>query len=146
MKRIIIKLVFALFIIILLVSINTRIYAAGNPITAGEDFIREGKENKKEIDLAPASNIIYNTLLSIGVVVAVVVATILGLQFMLGGIEAQVKVKEMLVPFIIGCIVVFGGFGIWKLALAIGDRFEQASTIQNNPVVAYVDDSKGGIL
>lgn len=38
---------------------------------------------------------------------------------MLGGIEEQAKIKETLIPYIVGCIVIFGAFGIWKLAVSI---------------------------
>ena len=38
---------------------------------------------------------------------------------MWGSIEQQVKAKEMLEPYGIGCVVVFGAFGIWKLAVTI---------------------------
>ena len=71
-------------------------------------------------DIQEASGYLYNVLLSLGVVIAVIVATILGIQFMLSEAEGQAKVKEMLIPFVIGCIVVFGGFEIWKIALTIG--------------------------
>ena len=145
MKRIIIKIVFALFIIMLLVSINTKIYAT-DPFGNAKDFVNEGKQNQTKINFGPISGTLYNILLSIGVVVAVIVATVLGLQFMLGGVEAQVKVKEMLVPFVIGCIVVFGGFGIWKLALTLGDKFESGSTLKNEYIVAYINDNRGGTL
>ena len=39
---------------------------------------------------------------------------------MLGSIEEKAQVKEALIPFIIGCIVVFGAFGIWKIVTQIG--------------------------
>ena len=29
----------------------------------------------------------------------------------------KAKTKEMLIPYIAGCIVVFGAFGIWKLVV-----------------------------
>ena len=48
---------------------------------------------------------------------------------MLSEAEGQAKVKEMLIPFIIGCVIVFGGFGIWKIALKLGqDVDEQLGT------------------
>ena len=51
---------------------------------------------------------------------------------MLSEAEGQAKVKEMLIPFVIGCIVVFGGFGIWKIALSLGsDVKDTISSVPN---------------
>ena len=44
---------------------------------------------------------------------------------MIGGAEGQAKVKEMIVPYIAGCIIVFGGFGFWKIALTVGEKIEE---------------------
>ena len=38
---------------------------------------------------------------------------------MAGSVEQKAKVKDSLVPYIVGCIVIFGGFGIWKLVLTL---------------------------
>lgn len=47
---------------------------------------------------------------------------------MLGGAEGQAKVKEMLIPFVVGCVIVFGGFGFWKLAITFGEKLEGSSS------------------
>lgn len=66
----------------------------------------------------------------------------LGVQFMIGGAEGQAKVKEMLVPFVVGCIVVFGGFAFWKIALEVGKKLEDAAYIRPDEIVqiAYVEN------
>ena len=38
---------------------------------------------------------------------------------MTGSVEQQADVKKLLVPYIAGCVVVFGAFGIWKIAVTI---------------------------
>ena len=43
---------------------------------------------------------------------------------MCGSVEQQAKVKEMLMPYAIGCIVIFGAFGIWKLAVTIFSQLQ----------------------
>ena len=65
------------------------------------------------------SNKIYNLLLALGIVLAVLIGAVLGIKYMLGGIEEQAKIKETLIPYIVGCVVIFGAFGIWKLAVSI---------------------------
>ncbi len=65
------------------------------------------------------SNFIYNLLLGIAMVVAVIVGLIIGIRFMTGGIEEKAKIKELLVPYVAGCIVIFGAFGIWSLVVNV---------------------------
>ena len=38
---------------------------------------------------------------------------------MWGSVEEQTKAKEALIPYVVGCFVIFGAFGIWKLAVTI---------------------------
>ena len=47
------------------------------------------------------------------------IGIILGIQFMTGSVEQKAKVKDALVPYIAGCIIIFGAFGIWKLVVTI---------------------------
>jgi hypothetical protein len=47
------------------------------------------------------------------------VGVILGIQFIVSATEGKAKIKEKLIPYCIGCIVVFGAFGIWKLVINI---------------------------
>ena len=55
----------------------------------------------------------------IGIVLSVIIGGILGIQIMWGSIEQQVKAKEMLMPYVAGCVVIFGAFGIWKICVTI---------------------------
>lgn len=41
---------------------------------------------------------------------------------MLGSIEEKANIKESLIPFVIGCIVVFGAFGIWRIFVSLGQK------------------------
>lgn len=65
------------------------------------------------------SKTFYNIFLTIGIVVATLVGSILGIKFMIGGAEEKAHVKELLVPYIVGCIVIFGAFAIWKIVVTI---------------------------
>lgn len=123
-----IKKIFLLFIIILLLLSSTflcevQALSIGNIINSAENFVEGGKENADDAmnmpNLDRISNIIYNTLLIIGICAAVIIATILGIQFITGSVEQKVKVKESLVPFLVGCIVIFSAFGIWKLVIEL---------------------------
>lgn len=130
MKRILSKVIFILILLTIIFSINTEVKGWSSIIDAGKDFVQAGEQSgEAKIDksaLQDLSGYLYNILLAAGVIVAVIVATVLGIQFMIGGAEGQAKVKEMLVPFIVGCVIVFGGFGLWKIAVTIGNSLENA--------------------
>jgi len=134
MKSIIKKIIFILATLIILFSINNESLAWSGVIKDGQSFIQAGESYTGiEVDqnsIQGLSGYLYNILLAAGVIIAVIVATILGVQFMIGGAEGQAKVKEMLVPFIVGCVIVFGGFGFWKIAVTIGNKVEEVSVIE----------------
>ena len=44
-----------------------------------------------------------------------IVGVVLGIQFITGSVEAKSKVKESLIPYFTGCVVIFGAFGILNL-------------------------------
>ncbi len=90
-----------------------------NMISDADNFINQGEITINQTTLSNFSKTMYNILLAVGIVVAVIVGAIIGLKFMTESIEEKVKAKELLVPYIVGCVVVFGGFGIWKLVVNI---------------------------
>ena len=94
----------------------------------GDEFIEKGKdqtENDKDgpgVDqekLDSTISEIYNALLALGVVISVIIGAALGIKLMVGSVEEQAKAKELLAPYVAGCIVVFGAFGIWKLMMTV---------------------------
>lgn len=113
-------------IIILISIVFTSFSYASTPdewINEGQSFINEGQGGAGTYDptiLKNASSNIYNILFAIAVVVAVVVGAIIGIKLMMASAEDKASVKEALVPYVVGCIVVFGAFGIWKLIVTLG--------------------------
>lgn len=75
----------------------------GNETTISEDEIRKNASD------------IFNVLLAIGVVLTVIIGGILGIKFMVASAEDKAKIKEALIPYILGCVVIYGAFGIWSL-------------------------------
>ena len=70
-------------------------------------------------DLQEFSSTIYNIALQIGIGVAVVVGLALGIQFMLAGVDGKADVKKALIVYVVGCIAIFGAFGVWKLVIEV---------------------------
>lgn len=94
-----------------------------NIFGGADNFVNQGKtdaDNTLDMEaLNNASDLVYNTLLILGTCIAVIIAVVLGIQFITGSVEQKVKVKESLIPFVIGCVVIFGAFGIWRLVIVI---------------------------
>ncbi len=87
-------------------------------IQGAEDFIDSGSSNTLDIGkFQDTFSNIYNTFFQIGVGASVIVGIVLGIKFMLAGVEEKAEVKKMLMVYVIACVVVFGSFGIWKLAI-----------------------------
>lgn len=100
----------------------------GDIFDTGDEFIEGGKNaasnenavggvNQNRLD--SMINEIYNLLLTLGVALSVIIGAMLGIKFMIGSVEEQAKIKEMLLPYATGCIVVFGAFGLWKLLMVL---------------------------
>ena len=114
-----IVLVFIIFVLMVFCINITNTYAGdlGDVISGGKSFINSSKGDI-EIDsskLSKTSSSIYNILLMVSFVVVAVIGITLGMKFMLAGVEEKADVKKSLVIFLIGCIVVYGAFGIWKV-------------------------------
>ena len=122
-NKIIISVICLIIINMLFLNINT-VQAAGisDVITGADNFIQAGQSGGASVDtskLKDTSTSIFNILTTVGMVAAVIMASVLGIQFMIGSAEEKAKVKDSLVVFVIGCIVIFGAFGIWKIAVNI---------------------------
>lgn len=125
-RNICIKMLIIFFAVTILLNVFCfqESYAVGDMLQAGQDFLGKGQGTSTVINetaLSDASDKIYNLLLSIAIIIAVIVAMILGIQFMVASADEKAKVKEALMPFVVGCVVVFGSFTVWKVAVNIGN-------------------------
>lgn len=128
--KVMIKIILLMLIIQTIYTSKTEALSLDGIFKAGDNFINEGKTesqkneaiNYEEFRLT-TNNIGY-VLTTLGIVLAVIIGGILGIQIMWGSIEQQVKAKEMIMPYVVGCIVIFGAFGIWKLAVTIFSQLQ----------------------
>lgn len=119
MKKYIFR-IFIIFISIMVVINITNICNAstlGDTLSGAQDFIQSGNGNVSinSNNLQETSNSLYNALLMISFIVVAIVGISLGIKFMMSGAEEKADVKKSLVTFFIGCVVVYGAFGIWKV-------------------------------
>lgn len=119
------KTIKVLFIILVLITVFTKSVSAfslSDIWTWGQDFIDAGKDAEKPIEeseITSLSNTILSILQIIAIALALIMAAILGIKYMAGSVEQQAEVKKTLVPYIVGCVVAFGAFTIWKVVLQI---------------------------
>lgn len=79
----------------------------------------EGGMKVNKTELRQSSARIYNALFAIGVAITLIVGGILGIKFMVASVEDKAKIKEMLIPYIVGCVVIYGAFAIWKITVEV---------------------------
>ena len=128
--KVMIKIILLMLIIQTIYTSKTEALSLDGIFKAGDNFINEGKTesqkneaiNYEEFRLT--TNNIGSVLTTLGIVLAVIIGGILGIQIMWGSIEQQVKAIEMIMPYVVGCIVIFGAFGIWKLAVTIFSQLQ----------------------
>lgn len=125
MKKLKVALIF-LFILCTIVTLPKFSYAtsghtAGEIIDEAGKFIEAGKSGADSkinpTDLKEMSDTLYNILLVVGIIVAILVGLIMGIKFIMGSLEEKAEIKNMLIPYIIGCVVVFGAFTIWQIVV-----------------------------
>ena len=122
------KVILVLMIVAVTLMINVNMtYAADDTkdisdvFTGAEDFLDKAGSSSAvdEGKLQSTSNLIYRILFVFGMAIAVVISAVLGIKFMIGSTEEKAQIKEALIPFVLGCIVVFGAFGLWKLIVTV---------------------------
>ncbi len=84
-----------------------------------ESFVNSGNSVISTSDLQQFSQSLYNILLTIGIIIAVIMGGILGIKFMTEAPEGKAEVKKLLIPYVVGCVIVFGGFTIWKIVVIV---------------------------
>ena len=136
-KSIFIKLLICIIFIVILSNsfCVSSSYALGDVFSSGKLFLEKGNDIGDTINteaLEETSDTIYNTLLAIAIMVAIIVGMVLGIQFMAASADEKAKVKEALMPYVVGCIVVFGAFTIWKIAVKVGNNAENSIEVDTS--------------
>ena len=141
------KLIKSIILVLLaiIICIPSKAYASGGSdekinnaggldkiINNGDNFLKKQDLSIKTIrteSLDNTSNWIYHILFIIGLAVSLIVGFIIAIQFITGSVEQQAKVKETLVPYIIGVFVIVASVTIWKIAINIGNAVAPNPTV-----------------
>ena len=121
-KKLLINIMVILIILFNLFIPNAYAGPLQDIMNRAEGFVNNGENGGNVINndaLREGSNTLYNVLLVIGIAVAFIWGIVLGIQFITGSLGEKADVKKNLIVYIIGCIIIFGAFGIWKLLLQL---------------------------
>lgn len=100
-----IKIVSALVLIVMIISMVSTVLAVTDPGTLKGDTSGDAKINnigKKIIGFVQA----------IGTVVSVLILVVLGIKYMMGSAEEKAEYKKTMIPYLIGAILIFAASNI----------------------------------
>lgn len=86
-----------------------------------QGFLEQGNGSQpiSEDGLKNISNTVSGILLTIAVAVTFISIAAMGISFAIQTVEDKAKIKESMVPWIIGVFISFGAYGIWKFVMGI---------------------------
>ena len=97
-------------------TIDSIFSGAQSFLSAGDGSIAGAPSQDK---LAQISNTVSNVLLTIAVAVTFISIAVMGVNFAIQTVEDKAKIKEAMVPWMIGVLVSFGAYGIWKITMTV---------------------------
>ena len=121
------KLIYILLISIICISIPNKVQADetssffSDIMDGAKDFAKgtQAGTNVSGDGIKDMFGDIFGVFITAGVIVAFIITAILGIKFLLASPEGKAEIKETMTPYAIGCIVTFGAYAIWKIAIAI---------------------------
>ena len=123
--RIIKTIIIVIEIITILFIFNTVSVAwdAENPIVEGADgFIESGTQQTRPFnhaELIETSNFVGKTFIAVGIIAAVIVGLYIAIKIMIGSVTEKAEYKQMLIPYFVGVIVLFGAYSIWRIIVEL---------------------------
>ena len=88
------------------------------PKCGGSNITIEQKD-VSDAEVVEVITTLYYTLMALGSIVSVAYGGVMGIKFMAASAEDKAKVKESMIPFVIGMAVIFGSFLIWKIVVGV---------------------------
>ena len=120
------KITIILIISMLILSVFNLNIAKADDVTVEDikggvsNFMQAGQGQNNPLNqegLQNVSDVVYNVLLAVGIIAAVIVGLIIGIKYMMGSVAQNAETKELLAPYIVGCVIIFGAFAIWKIVV-----------------------------
>lgn len=91
-------------------------------VTGASNFINAGAKEENPVNMEGLQNVsstVYNILLTVGIIAAIIIGLFIGIKYMTGSVSEKAETKQLIAPYIVGCVVVFGAFTIWSIVVGI---------------------------
>ena len=98
------KIVNALFIALMIVSVTSSVFATSISPT---DINGTGASDTGVQEIKNVGNSIVNILQTVGIVISVVILIVLGIKYMMGSAEEKAEYKKTMIPYLVGAILIF---------------------------------------
>lgn len=92
-------------------------FEQGNGAEVGESSSTIFELNQGKLQSFSSS--LFSVLIIAATAVTVVVGVVLGIKYMIGSVEEKAEYKKLLLPYIAGCVAIYGALGIWKMLVKI---------------------------
>ena len=125
MKNVTIRILILLISIIVILNLPTYSEAASfeNIINDANSFLNAGDSSvagtPNETELQEISQTVSNVLLTIALGVTMISAVVMAINFTIQSVEDKAKIKESMIPWMIGIFISFGAYGIWRITMGI---------------------------
>lgn len=130
------KKIFKLLILILIVTAITmsipKVVNAGffdQVTTSAQGFLSAGTQtgsddNDDNVDINGGNIVemfkdLFEVFITAGMIIALVLIAILGIRFLLSSAEGKAEIKEKMTPYVVGVVVTFGAYAIWRVVISI---------------------------
>ena len=98
----------ALIIMMVLITLSNSVFAI-------EDAIDGMRSTSVNPSVTSFGNRIVSLIQTLGIVIAVVVILILGIQYMMGSAEQKAEYKKTMIPYLVGAVLIFAATSIVKV-------------------------------
>lgn len=123
MRKIVIFICILSLFLIIIYPAKVQAQTVDEIFTGADEFLEKGGGQSgvsttiDDTALGDMSDFLYNVLLGLGMIIAVIVGMVLGIKYMMATSEEKSEIKQTLPAYIVSCIVVFGAFSIWRLVV-----------------------------
>ena len=119
LKNLIISIIMVLVFQILFTPTLSNAQNMGEVIQQGDNFVSRGNILIDQSKLDESMSFIFNSLFIVGMILTVFVGGFLGIKYIVASAEDKAEIKKTMIPFVVGSIVIFGAFTIWKVTVSI---------------------------
>ena len=82
----------------------------------------DGKDNGTNVTaIGDIGNSIATIIRNVGIVLAVVMLMVLGVKYMMGSAEEKAEYKKTMMPYLVGCILLFAASAIAQMVITFSD-------------------------